>query len=552
MPEFARCLWLLSASGAYAAALVVIRGRPSVGGDAGVFVSVAGRLLRGDRLYVNVLDNKDPLFFYSDAAALGVLGWRGPFLLDVVWLTVAATSTVLLLRAIGASRVTAAVGFVAYPLLLTGAWYYSGYSMLAVLAFAPLIGWLWIRDSLALAGALFGVGLLFKVNLALVLASAPLAFLLLRLPAGSVRAQVARAAAGFGVLVAAAAAILALRGELHGYLENLINNVTYSRNVLPATGRLSGIMGHIKVAAGATGKQPWHFAVFAAAFLLTGLLAIRTLRHVELKSGQPVRSSAMHALAALFLCSTVATAVTLALTAAWSEHDQILAYPGLMLIAFLVAMAGGAAATLPRTVAACAAAGLGIALLGGTAASKSSSGGVPISTWTEASRSETADLLERAADDRFPQLHEITFAHLGQNDEQGAAAFLDDRFVLACPAIAQYVFTPDLPGVLRCIQDEKPRLVLVTPSFTSISHAPITWNRFVVGGESLLSNGYQRLLGQQTGRGWTEIWALPAEAGSAGVSRRPASSLSRAFDVSFQGVTTESLFQGMPVAISKE
>ncbi len=234
----------------------------------------------------DVLDDKDPLFFYSHAAALAVLGRRGPFLLDVVWLTVAAASTVLLLRAIGASWLTTAVGFVAYPLLLTGAWYYSDYSMLAGLAFAPLIGWLWISGRFALAGALFGVGLLFKVNLALVLASAPLAFLLLRLPAGSVRVQVARAAAGFGAVVAAAAAILALRGELHGYLENLINNVAYSRNVLRATGHLTGIIGHIKVAAGATGK-PVHFAVVAAAFLVTGLLAIRTLRHVEWISGQP-------------------------------------------------------------------------------------------------------------------------------------------------------------------------------------------------------------------------------------------------------------------------
>ena len=59
-----------AASGGYAALLVVVRGRPSLESDAGIFLSVAGRLLDGDRLYVDVLDNKDPLFYYSHAAAL--------------------------------------------------------------------------------------------------------------------------------------------------------------------------------------------------------------------------------------------------------------------------------------------------------------------------------------------------------------------------------------------------------------------------------------------------------------------------------------------------
>ena len=117
------------------------------------------------------------------------------------WLAIAAASTVLLLHAIGASRLTAAVGFVCLPLLLTGAWYLAGNSMLAALSFAPLIAWLWIRGNFALAGGLLCVGLLFKLNLALVLISAPVAFLLV--PAGAARSQVARAAAGFGAVLAA-------------------------------------------------------------------------------------------------------------------------------------------------------------------------------------------------------------------------------------------------------------------------------------------------------------------------------------------------------------
>jgi hypothetical protein len=146
-----RC-WLPSAAAAYATALVQARGRPGRGGDTGVFVSVAGGLLRGDRLYVDVFDNKDPLLFYTDSVALGLIGWKGPFLLDVVWLTIAATCTALVLIAIGASRPTVVAGFISYPVLLTGALYYSGYSMLAGLAFIPLIAWLWMRHRGVLAG----------------------------------------------------------------------------------------------------------------------------------------------------------------------------------------------------------------------------------------------------------------------------------------------------------------------------------------------------------------------------------------------------------------
>jgi hypothetical protein len=390
--------------------------------------------------------------------------------------------------------------------------------MLAGLAFVPLIGWLWLRGSFALGGALFAVGLLFKVNLALVLASAPAAFLLLRLPAGSIRAQIVRTAAGVGAVVAAAAVVLAVRGELHGYLENLSANVAYSRNVLSATGRPTGIIGHMQVAAEAAGK-PLHFALIVAALLMTGLLAIRTLRGAR-STGISPQGSPLRVLAALFLCSAVATAVTLALTAAWEVHDQMLAYPGLMLVVFVAAtLAGpGPGAGLRGAVAACATAGVGVVLLGGaTVAPRLSS-----SSWLEAGRSDTAELLERAAKDRFPTLRRITFVHLGQNDEHAVAAFLNGKFKLACPMIAQYVFTPDLAGVLRCIRTEKPRLVLTTPLFRAERHAPAAWNRFVADGSSLLGGSYQPALTERTRSGLTEVFSLrggPAAAAQASVSR---------------------------------
>ncbi len=517
------CL-LLCGSAAYAALLVLLRGRPSLKSDAGVFLSVAGSLLHGERLYVGVVDNKDPLFFYAHAAALEVFGWTGPFLLDILWIAIAAGSTLLLMRAIGASWLTAAIGFFTYPLLLTGAWYLSGYSLLAALSFAPLIGWLWIRDRFVLAGALIGVGMLFKVNLALVLASVPLTMLVLH-PRGA-RMQVAKAAGGFGVVAAVAALVLALRGELDGYVKNFADNLSYSHEVLRATGNVTGIPGHIKVAAGAASKpvhfaglpvgKPLHLAAIAAAFLVAGYFAIRTLRERPAPSAPSSRLSAKRVLAALFVASTLTAAVTLALTAAWSPHDQMLAFPGLMLIAFVVAKAAPTVADLPRTAAVCAAAALGIVVLGGTAAAPFARDG-GVGYWFDAGHSETANLLERAAGSRFAGARTITFAHLGQNDEEGAAAFLDGRFSLACPAIAQYVFTPHVDSVLRCVRGKRPELILVTQKFQFVAGAPVEWNQFVASGSRLLAASYRRVSTGQTPAGLASVWALAG----AGATRHP-------------------------------
>ena len=50
---------------AAAVSIAALRVTPQVWGDPGVWLSVAARLLDGDRLYADVFDNKDPFFFYS-------------------------------------------------------------------------------------------------------------------------------------------------------------------------------------------------------------------------------------------------------------------------------------------------------------------------------------------------------------------------------------------------------------------------------------------------------------------------------------------------------
>jgi hypothetical protein len=184
----------------------------------------------------------------------------------------------------------------------------------------------------------------------------------------------------------------------------------------------------------------------------------------------------------------------------------MLAYPGLLLIAFLAMVIGGSSRGLPKAVAACATAGLVAVLLGATAGYPAPRGS--IATWLGSGRSDTADLLAQAAEDRFPRLEETTFAHLGQNDEQAVAAFLDKEYVLACPTIAQYVYSPELSGVSRCIRERQPQLLLVTPSFKPRTRARAEWNRLVARGSHLLREEYEFALAREAGNGPIEVWTL--------------------------------------------
>ena len=161
--------WAITLGGAVVLglALVLVLGGPAGGSDQGVFLSVAARMLDGDALYAEVVDNKDPLFFAAHAGALWVGGWRAPSLLDGLWFALAALALAGVLRELRAPRATVVVGFAVYPLALAGSWYFTGLSMLGGLALVPVSTWLWLRGRFAAAGVAAMLTILFKLNLAL-------------------------------------------------------------------------------------------------------------------------------------------------------------------------------------------------------------------------------------------------------------------------------------------------------------------------------------------------------------------------------------------------
>jgi hypothetical protein len=458
--------------------IVLLRGKPAVTGDQGIFVSIAARMLDGDHLYSQVVDNKDPLFFYTYAAALWIGGWRAPSALDGLWLAFAAVGFALLMHQIRAPRPAVIAGFFMYPLALTIGWYEPGLSMLAGLSIVPFVAWCWLREKYIAAGAVLGIVMLFKLSVVLVAAGPIAAFVLLGVPIGSRGRHVAKAALGVVATIGVGAAALALRGELKAYLNVLAYDAYYRDEGLEGRGKSAGIIGHLGVVRDFMGTAQTVAAVLVFAVFVVAAYLGRN------RGGRSFR--AMTAAAVLTL---IATLFTLALTAIWPHHLQMLAFP-------LALIAGGliwATQIHYGHRAGVIAAGVCVLFLVLASVKDEVNSGVPTSQWFSSFRSAPADALETARMRFYGRLDQVTYMHFGQNDEDSHAAFLSNHFELTCARFHQYPHDPadQLTKVLNCVTTKKPLLIFVTPSLFDLHGSTPQWDTFVPAAERLLHSRYR-------------------------------------------------------------
>jgi hypothetical protein len=461
-------------------ALVLLRGEPSVASDQGVFLSVAARLLDGDHLYSQVVDNKDPLFLYTYAAALWIGGWRGPFLLDGIWLGLAALAVALLVRELRAPRAVVVASFLVYPLALTSGWYLVGMSMLAALAIAPLAPWLWLRGRFAWSGAAVAIAMLFKLNLAPVVAAPLVAFVLLGAPSSTRPRSFLRAAAGLGGVYGATAVILAVRGELSSYLQTITYNLHYSSARYPGASVLERTRRHLAVPfdyfrdAGRW-QLPLTILILAA-FAASCVLAWRAGR----------------AQAVLLAAATAATLVlalaVLAFTAYWREHLQMLAYPATLIGATILTVISSTRWSKLVPIGACA------FVVFALWSSLKNPGGLEISTaWRTKPISAGAIALERARTRLDPRAKRLTYMVFGSNSENGHAAFIGHQFDLVCRWFQLYPFSSPVQfdETSKCAKREKPEFVLVTLGFFDTPADGSRWAAFVADSRDFLDHGYK-------------------------------------------------------------
>lgn len=212
---------------AFSWVVTVSRAIPLRDGDRGVFASVAERVVAGDRLYVDVWDNKEPLFYLT----LSVGRTVSPFMdvvLELLWLLTGSYAVYAIARTFRNSTLAALiVGFFVTPLLLTGSSYYAGFTHL------PGTVLLLVSFALIVRGHLFAAGLLLPVIAGFKILALPVALAML-VTYVILHRSLPWLRYGLGSLTSLAGlvTILALRGELGGFLTLIRTNITYSQSNL--------------------------------------------------------------------------------------------------------------------------------------------------------------------------------------------------------------------------------------------------------------------------------------------------------------------------------
>ena len=269
----------------------------------------------GDRLYVDVWDNKDPLVYYSIALAR-TFGPLGAWILEVAW--VALASAPRRCSSPGRSsltrRLSVWVGMVLGPFVILGYLYFMGTTHLPGIALIMTALALAAWDRPVLAGVSVGLVLFVKLimgPLAIVLAVALIVL-------SGRRRALKWFCAGLGALVVAFIGLMAFRGELVEFVRTQVLNTTYSQAPIVSptqTGLMQKIAQHVVILV-----NPHVFVI-----LLTSAVLVLSLgwRHRTLP--RSARWPQLPMLAWLIAVAVVMEIVTIFLTGKWLPHAEIFA-----------------------------------------------------------------------------------------------------------------------------------------------------------------------------------------------------------------------------------
>jgi hypothetical protein len=244
-----------------------------------------------------------------------------------------------------------------------------------------------------------------------------------------------------------------------------------------------------------------HYSKLVMAIFLAGAAVA-----IYLLCAKRMRARAsLAATATLLLGAGVMTSLTAALTVAWDHHVQMLAYPAALLVGMAAAALEAAMRSAAGRIGAVAGlAGL-VAVLGGVNPARASA---PIWTWYRGVHSRTAAALELVRTERLASATDVSYAHLGQNDEEAHAAFIGGGWTLSCSRFHQYPWTPApaLRSLLACVDKHRPQLLLVTSSLSDRAGAPSAWHTFVVEAQQLASTYYRLVYHLRHAGGTVAVW----------------------------------------------
>jgi hypothetical protein len=447
--------------------------------DQGIFMSIAGFVAHGDRLYTDIFEIKDPLFLWPASIAVHLFGPAGPFLVDAAAVIIAPVLAYSSARAARFPRIVALISAAVFSLTLTGTYYQSFRSGIIAIDLLILAFGLFAAQRFSLAGAVAAGVMWSKLPYVVML---PMALPSLVTVPRNLRIRTwISTVRGFMIMTVAVCSALALRGELHGYMLAVKENFAYRSDYLSIVGRSPGIRGHIET-----------FALSGTSFwMVCGLLGLASFVGLMSNTGGSKRIR----LGLIILMAT--TVIFLVLTAMWPHHLQVLslaAWASTLLVCSVPAQLFYRRTTRRWFTTLCAIAAIVftglVAMTCG--ADWSMAPRTPLTTLLHPNDAfvvpPEVSALETAATEH-PNRHR-TLARLGMNDDLGFGAFLRPEWHMACPRFWQAGQESNHTNqeTLDCLA-RQPDFVLVNPSFWS--NRPVgTYNGFRESAEILLSREF--------------------------------------------------------------
>jgi len=294
--------------------------------DYGFFLSVADRLRAGEALYGQIWDNKDPFTYYSIALArLG--GAPGGWLLEVLWVALSAVAVFVVARKSALTTTWAVfVAFALAPVVILGMPYFMGTTYLPGIALALLGLALMATGHPRLSGISFALLLFFKLLMWPVALAAVVVYAI----ATRARRSLLPFAAAGAITSAAVLVLLAIRGELAGFIETQIDNVDYSQSPIVTaeyTGLSQKIAQHLVVLV-----NPHILMIGLASVAILATAAV--LRRVNHRGVSWFSQSSLWWTA---LSAFAAAGIIVAVTGKWFYHAEIFAVSSVLLLVVLVA-----------------------------------------------------------------------------------------------------------------------------------------------------------------------------------------------------------------------
>jgi hypothetical protein len=462
--------------------------------DMGVFITVSSLIGKGYRLYADVFDIKDPLFFYSLALVQKFFGITGMYLFDAF---ITALALPLSYRIALKLQINKNLGFLAsclFFLSLTGLY---GSSLRSQILGIVLLLYLVIKlidEKWNAVGFLLSLILFTKMPFFLIAFSMSASVFFLKFTLNRLKSVIISS----GLTTIIVLTILQIRGEFIGYIEMVKENFLYSSNYQIIAGQQEGILGHFAI---------WNGSEKRFTSFLICLLTILYLRKdINRKNSK---------LFLLALGANLGTAGFLLLTALWPHHLQIISFYILFdLLALLSTVDGSKLNQMPfkskqtklqedkRT-------GLNIkvaAALLSLIALMSNSGWVfplksemPTHSYVNFSWSKPTEISMLESIEKVIPLGG-RFARLGMNDDTGFGAFIDAKWKLTCERfmIGGSESQKTINSFLTCLRSE-PDIILTSPFYVSQKNRPGTYGDYFVQSQKILSSLFYCNEGPVTG-----------------------------------------------------